>query len=440
VTKNLVRMFDRAAHNKLGYGTRTWVKYADRMNAVVHLFRSQQQNPALFDPVSVEERRIADLDLTDQHLDQLRDIGDVDVETIVKSYVGTQQLRPRELVKTLVRNGVLSTPTTSNATGAATATVPATLPRWRIDQLLEEGQDFLAKYGLEIASALFTASLPYSYTGGRGAHVLVRTAQLADTHTTRRVAETGQMLQDLMQRENNTTPLAPGTQASNAVRGVRLFHEAVRHMIRNDPEVRWDPALGAPINQEDLLGTIYVFTVVALDALERIGISYSDREAEAYVHLWLVVGELLGVKYDLWRRHEEPIAGAPLTLRELRIVGASIFRRNASSSPAGVTLMASLLEAMQEQMPRPLRHYPTSAVRHLIGTEYADMLEVGHASTGHVIYNGVRSLARALSPTLDGKVAGALTTWTTGRVYRFWIGQERGNRPPWQPLTRSTSH
>jgi hypothetical protein len=440
-TKNLVRMFNRAAKNKLGYGTRSWVKYADRMNAVVHLFRSQQQNPALYNAVSTEELRILDLELTDQHLDQLRDVGDDVMEAIFNAFVGNQQLAPRDLVRKLVDEGLLSTPVTTTATAAATspATVPAALPAWHDNQLLGEGQDFLAKYGLEIASALFTASLPWSYTGGRGAHVLVRTAQLADTHTTRRVAETGQMLQDLMTRDPVATPLAPGTQASNAVRGVRMFHEAVRYMIEHDPEVTWDPSLGVPINQEDLLGTVFVFTVVVLDALTHLGVSYTEREAEAYVHLWLVVGHLLGVDYGRWRGGAVRIDGAPLTLRELRIVGASIFRRNATSSPAGVTLMSSLLEAMKEQMPRPLRHYPTSAVRRLIGTEYADMLEVGHAGTGHVIYSVARSLGRAISPRLDGKVAGAFITWTTGRVYRYWITQERGSRPPWQSLERPSS-
>ena len=41
----------------------------------------------------------------------------------------------------------------------------ATLPSWVRPEKLQRGQDFLREHGLEIASALFCGSLPFSRSG-----------------------------------------------------------------------------------------------------------------------------------------------------------------------------------------------------------------------------------------------------------------------------------
>ena len=73
-----------------------------------------------------------------------------------------------------------------------------------------------------------------------------------------------------MRTTNVTTPpFGPDTYAYRAPHGVRLFHAAVRHMLRNDPT--YDrAALGEPINQEDLLGTLLAFTVVVIDVARTV--------------------------------------------------------------------------------------------------------------------------------------------------------------------------
>ena len=60
---------------------------------------------------------------------------------------------------------------------------------------IERGQQLFETWGLEIALCLFCASLPSSYAVAKAVKVLYLTAQL-DTHTRRRVMETGQFLFD----------------------------------------------------------------------------------------------------------------------------------------------------------------------------------------------------------------------------------------------------
>ena len=72
----IVAMFDRSGGRLRGSGARNWRRFTDRMSFIVNLFRSQQQNPNLTVPPSFLERRLLELQLNDERLDQLRGIGD----------------------------------------------------------------------------------------------------------------------------------------------------------------------------------------------------------------------------------------------------------------------------------------------------------------------------------------------------------------------------
>ena len=160
----------------------------------------------------------------------------------------------------------------------------ADLPEWADIAALRRGQQFFNVFGVHIASALFCASLPMSYTAPEGAQVLTHTMALV-SDTRRRLAQTGEMLLDVMGANDaaDAAPFGSDTHSFHAPHGVRLFHAAVRYMLRHDPT--FDAAgLGEPINQEDLLGTLTAFTVVVLDSLERFGIPVSDDDRDAYVH------------------------------------------------------------------------------------------------------------------------------------------------------------
>lgn len=386
------------------------------------------------------------LAISDAELDALRQVGDPEADRVVADFHASTGLNPTHFVKHLVEHGLdeksiegamhqSGRPRGGDASalqeylGSQTA-----LPCWVDLDLVRQGQEFFREFGLEIAASLFSASLPRSYTAKRGATVLTTTTALVSTPR-RRIAETGQMLLDVMTAEDSIEPLSPGTRAHAAARGVRFFHAAVRHMILNDPDVHWKTdELGVPINQEDLLGTLAVFTIVVTESLDKVGVSYSDAYREGYFHLWLAIGHIMGIDYVGFRRGDEtrPECEPPLTYLELRDLCEEILRRNAGSSAEGKKLMDALLQESKDSMPFFLKGAPAAATRHLIGDESADWLGVPRAGLTRLVFPVLRPFTRILSPLKQIYAVGKLADRLTRNMYRLWIDRGRGSRPPWR--------
>src|SRR5262249_34377577 len=161
-----------------------------------------------------------------------------------------------------------------------------------------------------------------------------------------------------------------------AATGVRLFHSAIRQMLLKNG---WDTETrGRPVNQEDLYGTLVVFTVVVLDSLEKMGVTVDAESQEAYVHLWMVIGYLLGIDFSLIHRpapESGPRSDAELWLEEVRVLGNVLWGRNARMTADGQELSAALMQMFHETMGRGMKSLPAAATRILIGDETADLLD-----------------------------------------------------------------
>jgi hypothetical protein len=147
---------------------------------------------------------------------------------------------------------------------------------------------------------------------------------------------------------------------------VRLMHAGVRYLLLERRAPAWDAAkLGLPINQEDLAGTLLTFSLVTLDALDRLGVAVSSAEASAWLHAWKVVGHLLGIREDM----------LPVDIADARALMDSIRARQWTSSDDGKTLIVPLVAMMQDYFPgRALDGLPIALVRHLAGDHCADLL------------------------------------------------------------------
>ncbi|HEX5752940.1 MAG TPA: oxygenase MpaB family protein [Archangium sp.] len=224
------------------------------------------------------------------------------------------------------------------------------LPDWTQPSLLAEGQRFFNRCAPQMLIALFCASLPSCYAARKGVKVLHLTGKMGrgrdtrvrdvlasnllmklplsqrlsmrlrawlsrdvrrgtglPTNLTRRILETAQMVVDVMAPDlgpGNPAGLAPGGRGIRTAQKVRLMHAAVRHLIAQ--EGKWDPALGQPINQEDMAATMLAFSVVTLRALPKLGYTPSPLETQAYYHAWRVVGHIMGIQGELLpERYEE---------------------------------------------------------------------------------------------------------------------------------------
>jgi uncharacterized protein (DUF2236 family) len=232
------------------------------------------------------------------------------------------------------------------------------VPPWFDPVRAARAQDFASRHLFQITLALFCASLPTAYGAARGSRVLAATGRMAGKELDRRVNETAQFLLDVVA----PGAFSPRGSALRAIQKVRLMHAAVRaHLAAAEPE-RTEIA----INQEDLLGTLFAFSVVVIRALRRLGVSVEPDEAEDYYQLWRAVGGMLGIRCELLPA--DFVAACDLADR--------IAARQLEESAHGRALMAELLAGMERHVPAALERAPRLLVRYLVGDALADALGV----------------------------------------------------------------
>jgi hypothetical protein len=370
---------------------------------------------------------------SDTYLTSLRGRADPTADAVVADFVRAHgDTDPRFLVRELIAHRRTLPPERQIPSVRAYFEEPVALPAWAEPDVLRRGRAFFNTYGVHIASALFSASLPMSYTAVDGTQVLVRTAELV-SNTRRRLAQTGEMLLDVMgaNDDEGATPFAFDTASYRAPRGVRLFHAAVRHMLRAD--AGYDVArLGEPINQEDLLGTLLSFTVVVLDALERYGVPLDADDRDAYLRLWLTAGFLLGIEPDLL--HSRRGAGdTPLAYDEMCELRTRIVHRQAGPSDAGRELMRALLAEQQTSLPVVLRGLPSAMTRSLIGPTYSEYLAVPRARVAALLLRPLSLVNRLLFGRVYYDLFGWISAKIARNMYRAWIARSDGSSPnPWR--------
>ncbi|MGH1489959.1 MAG: oxygenase MpaB family protein [Acidimicrobiales bacterium] len=373
------------------------------------------------------------LALNDDQLDRLAKLGDPEVDLLVANSLGSAssssassssgsvELEMRRMV-------ALGRVEGSDANDYFNEEVP--LPSWADHDKLYLARDFFQSWGLQLSMGLYFGSLPRSYTAARGARALTVAGGMND-NLQRRIAETGQFLIDVMAMDDPGVPLGPGSDGQRAARGVRLFHGVVRNWLSAESD-RWDDEThGVPINQEDMLATVLLFSVAALDALDRMGIPYSDEQAEAYVHAWCVAGALMGVGSAA---DQVPDIGLflPLGYAEARKLGFHIETRHQKASPDGEELAAALIDHARDLTPFGLRWMPRTMLGEIATPEVASLLGIRRGPRlAHwliAILRPINRVAFTLFRITPFGAAGALL----GRIIiRAYIKLGRGDRPPW---------
>lgn len=282
---------------------------------------------------------------------------------------------------------------------------PVDPPPWMDDDLVRRGQDVFDSWSFDLTTALFCASLPHAYASGRGAAVLASASELYDRRRVeKRISLTGRMLLDITQ----PGALAVGAVGYRTLRRVRLLHACVRALLLlgDDAGVPWPTAArGLPINQQDLLGTQLAFTVAAFVGIERLGYRMSHRDKQAYLHLWSIVGHYLGIT------EAHRCADLAVARRLTRRLEVSLTQ----ASPWGKKLMATLLEDMDNRMPRPLRGFPAALVRRLAGARVADLLAVPRSRWAPAVTLAVQ-VDRVVSRITVGRWALRLPSRLLGRA------------------------
>jgi hypothetical protein len=180
---------------------------------------------------------------------------------------------------------------------------------------------------------------------------------------------------------------------------------------------------------------LLAFSVAMLDVLDRLGVQYDEDDAAAYLHLWSVVGHLLGVE------------GAALLLDRATAsaVEQRLRRRNEQETPAGHRLTEALLGLLEEITPgRVADGIPAALMRHLLGDDVANVLRIPHGLLGELCIAGMKPGLALMTVTTDhvSPLSGALRAFSREVLEAFVESDRHGARPsfaipdhlhgPWQ--------
>jgi hypothetical protein len=172
------------------------------------------------------------------------------------------------------------------------------------------------------------------------------------------------------------------------------MHASIRQFILHDPKWRekWDPEWGVPINQEDLAGTLMTFSIQILDGFKRFRIKVSEDEQKAYLHIWRVIGHLMGVRAEL----------IPADVAAGYDLAYTILDRQKGRSQAGIELTAALLAFMEDKIRwKPLRGLPGVLMRRCIDADIANLLEIPPAGWTAILValgDGLVRIGEAIAP------------------------------------------
>lgn len=314
---------------------------------------------------------------SNEFLDGLRADGDPAADEVVsKLFAGTRD------ATTAFRALVVQQHESSDPDFATFLDQEVDPPDWIDPKRLAAGQECFARWGSHVFTALYAAALPSAYACWRGVQVLGLTARL-ETDAKRRLNETAQFHLDIMEPGG----LVHGAKGYSDVRHVRLMHAAVRWLIENDPRVHWESEWGTPINQEDLLETMLTFTEIVFEVFDRTGVTYSEQDADDYLHTWSYIGYLLGIRPDL----------LPLTRAQTSVLMPIVRRRQFRSSAPGHAMTAALLSQGTRLTPPGLRGLPATTVRYYVGDDTADLIGVPPADWTRFLFAPMADLSRRLS-------------------------------------------
>jgi hypothetical protein len=300
------------------------------------------------------------------------------------------------------------------------------IPEWADNKRLSNGLDVYSKFSLPISSVLSWTSLPFLYTFPEGVEVLARTGEI--THNcSQRITNTCRMIGSI----GEPNAFTEKGRAITTISKVRLTHAFVRYSLKNG--VDWDlNKFSLPINQRDMAVTLMSFSALIIDSLEKLGADFEEYEYDGYIHLWNVVGCILGIDEEL----------LPSSIEEGYVI-LRLSSRDMAYSENGEKATKALINFLHEKTPgKAGDHVHETMMNYLLGPEVYKILGIENKQS--LLRFGVpffRFMLRAYDKTGDksktfsntmGRFSKKYLLYTEkimrkGRIAEFELGQKLQN-------------
>lgn len=239
------------------------------------------------------------------------------------------------------------------------------LPAWADEKLMERGSAFFIKHAEKVMQLLGLLSLPYCYAAADGAMVLYLSQRLTND-AGKRLSDTADFIWNVMAPNAFT---AQGKGFSSILK-IRLTHAVARFYTLKSG--KWNNSLGLPVNQEDMAGTNLSFSLIVIRGLRKLGKSISYEDQQSFMHLWNVIGFLLGLDEDLIPQNGKSANALELAIRE----------RHFKPSEQGRELTKVLIAYFNSVTPENVSAKDTlQLMRYLLGNDIADILDIPSLSS-----------------------------------------------------------
>jgi ER-bound oxygenase mpaB/B'/Rubber oxygenase, catalytic domain len=387
-------------------------------------------------------------------LDHMRCVGDPPADDAVDAMLRANASNPEDTARLLLRqllggghhNVLLQAPGTELL--ARFIHEERVLPSWAERAQVERAQAIGREHMVVGSVLLAVASLPECYLDAKGASVLAASGQLNE-QPARRLRHTAHMVFSVC-APHGIYP-RPGSDAAEIpvaitkALTVRLMHALLRRFttegyrlpeqfyrqVEQDLGLEGDHFGGGelvpvPINQEDLAYVLLTFSYVVIRGLERMGVVLDASDRNAYVHLWNVIGHLMGVQRELM----------PTGYDEAASLFHALKQRLAGPSEEGRLLMAAMMGWINRLVPRPLRPFNPAAelVVHFVGRESAAMLGIeqrGLRWLRHRLFTLPLDGWDALKPEhIEWSPLSLLVQRLAGPMVRGFMAEVSSPRPP----------
>ncbi len=297
-------------------------------------------------------------DSTFQNLSAMRRQGDFFADNLIAEVFAddSQKASFRSFLDSLTYNHQLNRPDDFYAIKEVFIRA-AKLPDWADQKLMKQGAAFFAVHATAIMNLLGLLSLPYCYAAADGAKVLDLSERIRNKPE-HRLGETADFVWEVMAPD----AFKPDGKGFTSILKVRLLHAAIRFYTGKSS--KWNADWGFPVNQEDMAGTNLSFSLLVIRGLRKFGLTIGYQEQQAFMHLWNVIGFLLGVDERL----------LPETGKEALLLEEAIRLRNFKSSAHGQSLTRSLLNYFSAVDAAFPKKETMQLMRYLLGNEVADLL------------------------------------------------------------------